>query len=72
LSNPLFLLLAYRQEKHVGDAVRAALTQVGCELDILISDDCSDDGTWDAIQRAASDVIRRTRSRSIGTTAILG
>ncbi len=43
------LVMTYRQEDYVRTAVRAALAQTYPNLEILISDDASPDGTWDAI-----------------------
>jgi glycosyltransferase involved in cell wall biosynthesis len=39
------LLIAYKQEHFVADAVRSALAQTYAPLEILISDDCSPDAT---------------------------
>lgn len=52
MSRPLFLILTYNQERYIGQAVEAALAQTGVALDILVSDDCSPDGTFDAIEAA--------------------
>jgi glycosyltransferase involved in cell wall biosynthesis len=49
-----FLLIAYKQEATVAEAVRAALAQQSEPLDIIISDDCSPDGTFLAMHGAAS------------------
>lgn len=46
------LLIAYNQEDVVVDAVHAALAQDYSPLEILISDDHSQDQTFDVIQRA--------------------
>jgi glycosyltransferase involved in cell wall biosynthesis len=43
------LLIAYRQAATVGRAVAAALAQTYTPLEIVVSDDASDDGTYDAI-----------------------
>ena len=51
------ILLAYRQEKYVGAAVESALDQDYPNLEILLSDDCSPDGTFgimDELARAYS------------------
>lgn len=42
----------YRQEQFVQDTVMGALAQSYPNLEIILSDDCSPDGTFDAIQRA--------------------
>ena len=48
------LLIAYKQEDVVADAVRGALAQTYTPLEILISDDCSPDRTFDAITQAVN------------------
>lgn len=48
------LLLAYRQQEFVADAVRGALQQTYSPLEVVISDDASTDGTWAAIKRAVA------------------
>lgn len=48
------LLIAYRQSATVGEAIRGALAQDYPRLEILVSDDASGDGTWDAIQAAVA------------------
>lgn len=60
-----FLLVAFRQEATVAEAVDAALAQVGDPLDILLSDDASPDGTY-AIMAAKAAAYRgphRVRAR---------
>lgn len=41
-----FILLAYNQEQFVADAVAAALAQTYQPLEIILTDDCSPDGTF--------------------------
>ena len=48
-----FLLLAYNQEAFIADAVRSVLAQDYEPLEIILSDDCSADGTFDIIEREA-------------------
>lgn len=45
-----FALFAYNQEQYIREAVGAALKQDYPNLEIIISDDASDDGTWRAIE----------------------
>jgi hypothetical protein len=52
-----FALLAYNQERFIREAVEAALAQTYSPLEIVISDDCSTDRTFDVIQ----DVVREYR-----------
>ncbi|WP_043287399.1 glycosyltransferase family 2 protein [Paraburkholderia oxyphila] len=56
-SRPLvsMLLIAYNQAGVIADAVAGALAQRYSPLEILISDDCSTDGTWAAIEAAVRD-----------------
>ena len=42
-------MITYNQERYVRDAVRGALAQTYEPLEIVISDDCSTDGTWNII-----------------------
>lgn len=49
-----FILLAYKQERLVGDAVRSALAQDGEPMEIILSDDCSPDGTFEVMKSVAS------------------
>ena len=46
------LLIAYRQADTVAAAIAGALAQTYPALEILVSDDASDDGTWAAIEAA--------------------
>ncbi|GEM_PF-5834490 len=45
-----FLLITYKQSQFVRAAVRGALAQDYPNLEIIISDDCSPDDTWQIIQ----------------------
>ena len=47
------LLLAYNQERYVRDAVEACLQQTYSPLEIIFSDDCSTDSTFDVIRSIA-------------------
>jgi glycosyltransferase involved in cell wall biosynthesis len=49
------LLIAFNQATVVADAVRGALQQTYSPLEILISDDCSSDDTFEEIRRAVKD-----------------
>lgn len=49
-----FVLLAYNQENYVQEAVESALAQDYPNLEIIVSDDASTDGTW----RVVEDCIR--------------
>lgn len=45
-----FLMFSYNQEQYIAQAVEAAFAQTYSNLEILISDDCSSDGTFGLIQ----------------------
>ena len=47
-------LLCYNQEKYIEKTVQAMLDQTYSPLEIIVSDDCSTDGTWDVLQRIKS------------------
>lgn len=55
-SNPLisFVLLAYKQEKYIREAVEGAFAQTYSPLEIILSDDASPDGTFEIIQEMAA------------------
>jgi glycosyltransferase involved in cell wall biosynthesis len=49
------LISSYNYRQHVVQAVRCALSQTAPPLDIVVVDDGSTDGSWDALQEAFSD-----------------
>jgi cellulose synthase/poly-beta-1,6-N-acetylglucosamine synthase-like glycosyltransferase len=49
-----FALFAYNQEKYIREAVEAALAQDYAPLQIIISDDCSSDRTFEVIKALVS------------------
>lgn len=56
MTNPLitFALFSYNQERHIREAVEAALAQDYEPLEIILSDDCSTDQTYDVILEVTS------------------
>jgi glycosyltransferase involved in cell wall biosynthesis len=50
-----FILLAYNQAELVSPSIDAALAQDYPNLEILLSDDCSTDGTYEILEAAARD-----------------
>lgn len=50
-----FALFAYNQEKYIRDAVEGALAQTYSPLEIILSDDCSSDATFEVMSRAAAE-----------------
>jgi glycosyltransferase involved in cell wall biosynthesis len=50
-----FMIIAYNQERYVREAVEGAFSQTYSPLEILLSDDCSTDRTFEVMQRMAAD-----------------
>lgn len=46
-------IICYRQEKFVADALKSALAQTYSPLEIIVSDDCSPDGTYEVVKAVA-------------------
>jgi glycosyltransferase involved in cell wall biosynthesis len=67
-----FALVAYNQEQYVAEAVRGALSQTYSPLQVILSDDCSPDGTFEVMQEVVShyqgphQVILRRNERNMG------
>ena len=65
-------LLTYRQAATIDDAVRSALAQVSEPIEVLLSDDCSPDGTYAQMQALAAayrgphQVLLRRNERNLG------
>ena len=55
MSPPLvsFVLLAYNQEKYIREAVEGAFSQTYSPLEIILSDDCSSDRTYEVMEDMA-------------------
>lgn len=49
-----FVMLAYNNEKYIRESVKGALSQTYSPLEIIISDDCSTDATFEIIQQTVS------------------
>lgn len=49
-----FALFAYNQEKYIAEAVKGALAQTYTPLEIILSDDCSKDATYEIMEAMAS------------------
>jgi glycosyltransferase involved in cell wall biosynthesis len=49
-----FLVVAYRQEQFIREALAGALAQTYAPLEIILSDDCSPDRTFEIIQEMAA------------------
>lgn len=48
-----FLVIAYKQEEFIRDAIRGALAQTYEPLEVILSDDCSPDRTFEIIKEEA-------------------
>jgi glycosyltransferase involved in cell wall biosynthesis len=70
-----FALFAYNQEKYIREAVAGALAQTYEPLEIILSDDCSTDRTFEIMQDIAAaykgkhTVIVRQTARNVGLFA---
>jgi glycosyltransferase involved in cell wall biosynthesis len=45
------IIPAYRHERYVAEAIESVLGQTAGDFELIIIDDCSEDGTWEIIQR---------------------
>ena len=67
-----FALIAYNQEKFIQQAVESAFSQTYSPLEIILSDDCSTDGTYEILQEIVKNyngnhkVILRQTPRNLG------
>jgi glycosyltransferase involved in cell wall biosynthesis len=69
-----FALYAYNQERFIREAVEGAFSQIYTPLEIILSDDCSTDLTYEIIKEMASDyagphkiiINRNAQNRGIG------
>lgn len=67
-----FVLFAYNQEKYVREAVEGALAQTYSPLEIILSDDCSPDGTFAIMQEMAAAYRGPHMVRAVQTPRNLG
>lgn len=50
-------LMTYNQERYVKDALQSIFNQTYDNIEIIISDDCSQDKTWDIIEKEVSEYL---------------
>jgi glycosyltransferase involved in cell wall biosynthesis len=68
-----FALFAYNQEKYIREAIEGAFAQTYEPLEIILSDDCSTDRTFEIMQemvssyRGASKITARQTKKNLGT-----
>ena len=68
-----FALFAYNQEKYIREAVKGAFSQTYEPLEIILSDDCSGDRTYEIMKEMAKEydgphrVILNRLDKNIGT-----
>lgn len=58
-------IVSYNQKAYIEQAIRSVVTQSFPPYEVVISDDCSTDGTWDIIQRYAAqypNIIKANRN----------
>ena len=75
-NNPLVtvILFTFNQESYIAEAVESVLNQTYQTLEIIISDDCSSDATFDLIKELAEKISgphslrinRNTKNQGIG------
>ena len=56
------VMFTYCQERYVADAVRSVLKQDYANLEIIISDDCSSDRTWEIVKAEVDAYLARCAS----------
>ena len=71
MTRATLLLLAYNQERFAAEAAAAALAQDYADLQVILSDDCSPDGTFAVLQAQAAvagrdTVLVRQTPRNLG------
>lgn len=70
-----FAVFAYNQEQYIAEAVQGALSQTYAPLEVILSDDCSSDRTFEIMQELASaydghhKVIVRQNEHNLGLGA---
>ena len=65
IEQPLFTVatITYNSEMWVSQAIESILSSSFCDFELLISDDCSTDNTWEIIQKYNNPKIRTWRNQ---------
>lgn len=67
-----FALFGYNQEKYIREAIEGAFAQTYSPLEIILSDDCSPDGTFAIMQEMAAAYTGPHKVRAVQTPRNLG
>lgn len=67
-----FALFAYNQEEYIREAVEGAFSQTYDPLEIILSDDCSSDRTFEIMQEMAKEYAGRHQVRVVQTESNMG
>lgn len=67
-----FALFGYNQEKYIREAIEGAFAQTYSPLEIILSDDCSPDGTFAIMQQMAAAYAGPHKVRAVQTPRNLG
>ncbi|MDI5920994.1 glycosyltransferase [Halomonas sp. LR5S13] len=67
-----FVLFAYNQEEYIREAVEGAFSQTYEPLEIILSDDCSQDQTFKIMQELAEDYVGPHKVRVVQTAHNIG
>lgn len=64
MNNPLVsvFLSSYNHEEYIGEAIESILNQTFSDFELIISDDCSTDNSWDVINRYKDSRIIKIRN----------
>lgn len=64
MNNPLVsvFLSSYNHEEYIGEAIESILNQTFSDFELIISDDCSTDNSWDVINRYNDSRIIKIRN----------
>lgn len=71
-------VMSYNQEKYIADALDGAFSQTYSPLEIVVSDDCSQDRTWEIIKEKVAaykgphKVVLNRNPRNLGITKHVG